>query len=136
MSTYVLDANAVIRYLENGKDWEKVRALIARTANEEIKLCISVVNWGEVLYIAARKVGLSKAVAAMKILGTAFEIVSVGEVETEAAIALKLNFKLGSADSFAAELAIRKSATLVTAGPDFAKLGKRLKIMPLERHRK
>jgi predicted nucleic acid-binding protein len=134
LKTYVLDANAVIRYLESGKDWEKVKALFARTADEDIKLFISVINWGEVLYTVAKKVGLSKAMATMKTLSTVLETVPAGEAETEAAVTLKHNFKLGYADSFAAALAIHKNGTLVTADPDFSKLGKRLKVIALARH--
>jgi predicted nucleic acid-binding protein len=38
------------------------------------------------------------------------------------------------ADCFAAELALRTGATLVTADPEFGKLGKQLKVMALPRH--
>jgi predicted nucleic acid-binding protein len=47
---------------------------------------------------------------------------------------LRIRYKLGLADCFAAELAMRKGATLVTADPDFAKLGKQLKLLALPRH--
>jgi predicted nucleic acid-binding protein len=42
---------------------------------------------------------------------------------------------LGYADCFAAALAMRRDATLVTADPDFVKLGKQLKILALPRHK-
>jgi predicted nucleic acid-binding protein len=47
---------------------------------------------------------------------------------------LRLRYKLGLADSFAAELAMRTRATLVTADPDFSKLGKQFKVLALPRH--
>ena len=47
---------------------------------------------------------------------------------------LRIRYKLGLADCFAAELAIRTGATLVTADPEFAKLGKQLKVLALPRH--
>jgi len=134
LKTYVLDANAVIRYLEFGRDWEKVRTLFERTAEEDIKLFISVINWGEVIYTTAKKVGLSKAISDINTLSSALETIPAGEAETEAAVSLKHNFKLGYADSFAAALALSRNATLVTADPEFAKLGKRLKVMTLRRH--
>jgi predicted nucleic acid-binding protein len=37
-------------------------------------------------------------------------------------------------DCYAAELAMRTGATLVTADPEFARLGKQLKILTLPRH--
>jgi predicted nucleic acid-binding protein len=47
---------------------------------------------------------------------------------------LHIRYKLGLADCFAAELATRTGATLVTADPEFAKLGKQLKVLALPRH--
>jgi predicted nucleic acid-binding protein len=41
---------------------------------------------------------------------------------------------LGLTDCFAAELAMRTGATLVTSDPEFAKLGKQLKVLALPRH--
>ena len=134
MRAYVLDANAVIRYLECGKDWERVRALFESASKEEVKLYISVINWGEILYTLARKTGLPKATATMRTLQLALETIPAGEAETEAAVAVKHNFKLGYGDSFAAALAMRLNATLVPADPDFEKLGKRIKLLALARH--
>jgi predicted nucleic acid-binding protein len=49
---------------------------------------------------------------------------------------LKQKHNLGYADSFAAELAIEKKAWLVTADPEFARLGKALSVYALPRHEK
>jgi predicted nucleic acid-binding protein len=62
------------------------------------------------------------------------EPISVDEqIAIDTAI-LRIRYKLGLADCFAAELAIRLGATLVTADPEFAKLGKQLKVLALPRH--
>jgi predicted nucleic acid-binding protein len=108
MKTYVLDASAVIRYLSHGIGEEKVHALIQRAARSEAHLLISVVNWGEALYSLAKMAGLGKATATVR-----------------------FHYRLGYADCYAASLAIRMEATLVTTDPDFAKLGKKLKILSL-----
>jgi predicted nucleic acid-binding protein len=47
---------------------------------------------------------------------------------------LRIRYKLGLADCFAAELAMRTGATLVTSDPELAKLGKQLKVLALPRH--
>jgi predicted nucleic acid-binding protein len=57
------------------------------------------------------------------------------EAQVEAAAAVRLKYKLGYADCFAASLAIRERAMLVTADPDFAKLGQQLKVLALPRHK-
>jgi predicted nucleic acid-binding protein len=43
---------------------------------------------------------------------------------------------LGYTDAFAAELAIERDALLVTADPEFAKVGKALSLYSLPRHEK
>ena len=135
MKVYVLDANAVIRYLSKGIGEEKVAALIDRAAKGEARLLVSVINWGEALYTLARVTGLSQAKADLKSLRKYLEPVVADEAQVEAAAAVRLKYKLGYADCFAASLAIRERATLVTADPDFAKLGQQLKVLALPRHK-
>lgn len=134
MKAYVLDANAAMRYLSNGLGEERVAALIQRAAKGEARLLISVVNWGEVLYSLAKLAGLSKATADLKALSTVVESVVADEAQAEMAATLKFRYKMGYADTYAAALALRMSATLVTADPDFAKLGRQLKVLALPRH--
>jgi predicted nucleic acid-binding protein len=131
---YVLDANAVMRFLQKAPGFEKVSDLFRKQAASEVKLLISVVNRGEVLYGLARRVGIEQARSAMAILAGFVEAVEIRQEDADAAAILKWRYKLGFADCFAAELAIREEATLVTADPDFAKLGKQLKILALPRH--
>jgi len=70
----------------------------------------------------------------MEKIRSAVEAVPVDEqIATNTAI-LRIRYKLGLADCFAAELALRTGATLVTADPEFAKLGKQLKVLALPRH--
>ena len=66
MKIYVLDAGAVIRYLSNGAGEGKVAVLIQRAVKGEVRLLISVVNWGEALYSLAQKAGLDNARADLK----------------------------------------------------------------------
>jgi predicted nucleic acid-binding protein len=134
MKLYVLNANAVIRFMLLWNDWERVKALLDRAKTGDAKLAMSVVNWGEVIYTMAKYIGLDNAVADLRVLGPAVETVEVGERMAEEAAELKHNFKLGYDNSFSAALAMSRNATLVTADPDFAKLGKRLKLMALTRH--
>jgi ribonuclease VapC len=131
---YVLDANAVIRYLSKTIGEEKVSALIQRAAKGEARLLISVINWGEVLYTLAGRTGLRNASSDLKALGALVESVAADEAYAEAAAAIRLHYRLGYADCFAAALAIKMNATLVTADPDFAKLGRQLKVLALPRH--
>lgn len=135
MKLYVLDANAVIRYLSRGLGEEKVAALIQRAARGDARLLISVINWGEALYSLARLAGLSKAKGDLKALSAFVEPVAADEAQAEEAATLKFRYRMGYADTYAATLALRNGATLVTTDPDFVKLGKQLKVLALPRHK-
>lgn len=134
MKIYVLDANAVIRYLSHGPDLEKLDRLMQRAGRGEARLFISVINWGEALYTLARLAGLNQAAADLKSLSALVEPIAADQAYAEAAATIRLHYRLGYADCFAAALAMRMNATLVTADPDFIKLGKKLKILALSRH--
>lgn len=135
MRQFILDANAVTRYLTKGPGIEKLDALFAQARRGDAHLSISVINRGEVLYHLARRAGLQKATEALQTIARSIESVEIAEEQADAAAALKFIYKLGFADCFAAELAMRTGATLVTADPEFAKLGKKLKILALPRHK-
>ena len=124
-----------MRYLTNGIGAEKVDALIQRSYQCEVRLLISVVNWGEALYSLAKTAGLGKATADLKAMSAFVVQVAIDEKLAEAAATVKFHYKLGYADCFAAALAMRMDATLVTSDLDFAKLGKQLKILALPRHK-
>jgi len=96
---------------------------------------MSAVNWGEVYYIEWRRYGEAKAQEAEVKLGT-LPIVVIPADKTRAtrAATIKQRHNLGYADSFAAELAIERNAWLVTADPEFSKVGKTLAVYCLPRH--
>jgi predicted nucleic acid-binding protein len=133
---YVLDANAIMRFLEKGPGFDCIGALFRLASRGEARLLMSVVNRGEVLYSLARRAGIHQASEALTTLSGVMELADVHEEEANAAALLKLRYKMGFADCFAAELAMRMGATLVTADPDFVKIGKRLKVLALPRHSK
>ena len=134
MKQYVLDANAIIRYLTKGPGIERIDRLFAQAQRGEASLSISVINRGEALYTLAKRAGILEAVAALRTIAHYVESVDASEEHANGAATLKFKYKLGYADCFAADLAIRRSAILVTADRDFAKLGKQLKVLALPRY--
>jgi ribonuclease VapC len=131
MKTYVLDAGAVIRYMTNGAGVEKVGALIQKAAKAEAQLFISVINWGEAFYSLAQKAGLDRARADLKTMSSFVTPMAVHQAQADSAAVVRLHYRLGYADCFAAALAMRMNATLVTTDSDFARLGKKLKVLAL-----
>jgi predicted nucleic acid-binding protein len=63
-------------------------------------------------------------------------VISVDQERATRAGALKQKHGLGYADAFAAELAIERNAWLVTADPEFSKVGQMLSIFSLPRYEK
>jgi predicted nucleic acid-binding protein len=135
---YVLDANALIGLFEDRKvTAERVEHLLRNAALRDLPLYMSAINWGEVFYTEWRCRGEAKAWKAETILHEMpIEIVEVDRGRATRAAALKQKHSLGYADAFAAELAIERGAWLVTADPEFSKIGKALSVYALPRHEK
>jgi predicted nucleic acid-binding protein len=135
---YVLDANALIRFFEDRRGTaQKVRQLLGEAARQDVPLMMSAVNWGEVFYIAWRRHGEAKAwEAEARLQEMPVVVIGVDRERASRAGALKQKHNLGYADAFAAELAIERGAWLVTADPEFSKVGKTLAVYSLPRHEK
>jgi predicted nucleic acid-binding protein len=131
---YVLDANALVGFFRKREGAAKLRELLNQADKKQVSLRISVVNLVEVLYISARYSTLDEAHMAIQRVKGLVEFDSPDTVQSLAAAEIRHRYKLGLADCFAAELAMRTGATLVTADPEFAKLDKRLKVLALPRH--
>ena len=134
MRDYVLDANALVRFFRDREGAVRVGELLIQADKRQVSLSISLVNLAEVLYVFARYSTLEKARTAIQKIESLVKFVSPDKEQALAAAELRYRYKLGVADCFAAELAIRLGATLVTADPDFVKLGKQLKVLALPRH--
>lgn len=135
---YVLDANALIGLFEDREGTAgKVEQLLEQALRQDLPLLMSAVNWGEVFYIAWRRHGESKArEAETRLQEMPVAVISVDQERASRAGALKQKHSLGYADAFAAELAIERAAWLVTADPEFSKVGKALSVYSLPRHEK
>jgi predicted nucleic acid-binding protein len=134
MKEYVLDANALVRFFRKQDGAAKVRELLTQADKKLVLLRISIVNLAEVHYIFARYSSLEEARKAIRKVQGLVEFVSPDIEQALAVSEIRYRYKLGLADCFAAELAMRTGATLVTADPEFAKLGKQLKVLALPRH--
>ena len=136
MRRYVLDANALIGLFEDRVVVaEKVERLVQDALQRNLPLLMSAVNWGEVFYTEWRYRGEAKAREAEAILQELpIAVISVDQERATRAGALKQGHNIGYADAFAAELAIERGAWLVTADPEFGKLGKTLSVYSLPRH--
>lgn len=138
MRRYVLDANALIGFLEDREgSAAKIEKLLDQALDAGIPLIMSAVNWGEVFYVIWRNEGERRALQVERdVQDLSLVIIGADRDRATRAAALKQKHNLGYADSFAAELAIERGATLVTADPEFSRVGKILSLYPLPRREK
>ena len=134
MKHYVLDANAVVRYVRGIKGADKVEAIARQCEQGLVSLSMSVVNLGEAHYVISRYLGEKIADKTVHSLQSFVLFVPVDLEQANEAARIKERFKIGYADSFAAILAIRGNRILVSADPVFEKFGRSLKLLKLPRH--
>jgi len=131
VATKVLDSWALLAFFEDEPAAEEVEKLLARAGQGTHKLLLSVVNWGEVYYIAMRNVSLEAA--EQKAREMAVLPIELIPVETDLrlvrqAALYKASGKLAYADAFAAALAKLRNAELITGDHDFKAVEGEIKI--------
>jgi predicted nucleic acid-binding protein len=130
MRSLVLDASAVIDYLEAGLSAAKVEQLLADAFRQQLLLYISVLNLAEVYYLTWQRTGEEKARQTVSNFSRLpVQIVPVDLPQALKAGELKAVHKIPYVDCIAAALAVRQQATLVTSDRDFEKLGRNFPVM-------
>ncbi len=126
---YVLDANAILRYVDDEPGAARVEQLINQARTTASELSISAVNWGGVVYGLIRQLSPTDAsVIVRKLRSLPITIIPVTDVEAEQAANFKTQYALPYADCFAAALAATLGATLVTADFDLKSCGTAIKL--------
>jgi len=135
MKNYVLDANALYRFLLPGSGAEVVSSLFKEARDAQQPLRMSVINWGEVYYTIAKVRGFGEAESTMaRVRLLPLAILDVDEATTVRASRLKAAHGLPYADCFAAAC-VGKGEVLVTADTkDFKKIPG-LQMLALPPHR-
>lgn len=131
---FVLDSHAILALLENEKGQERVANLLEASQNNEIQLFLSLINWGEVLYILERERGaeviseLETELDEMPII-----LMPVDRTRIRAAARIKSAYPVSYGDAFVIALAQELEATVVTGDPEFKKVEKAIDVLWLER---
>jgi len=121
--SFVLDSFALLALFRAEAGGPRVRQLLEQADDGRIRLAMTVVNLGEVVYRTIREQGIEGAEQAQaRIQQLAIAIVDVDRELALAAARLKGAFGLGYADCFVAALAQRLGATLATGDSDFRKV--------------
>ena len=129
-SSYVLDASALLDFIEGGPGSRKVDHLLRSAVRQDLALFVSVMNLGEVFYWLwqKRSEGQARQVLA-DISRLPIQVVPVDLAEALKAGELKALHKIPYVDCIAAALALHHRATLVTSDRDFEKLGRHFQVL-------
>src|SRR3989338_1651597 len=126
----ILDAHAVLVYLEKEPGYEKVRDVLSRAAETEKDLLMTSVNWGEVYFSTKRKKGEEIAEEVIKVMDSfPIEVVDVDKALAKQAGSYKSEKKMSYADCFAAALAKLKKGELITGDKEFKEVEDEIKIL-------
>lgn len=118
---YVLDSYALLAYFGAEEGQRTVQELLKQAAEGSVKLYLTIINYGEVLYVVERERGLTAAqltVAAIDQLPV--EVVEADRELTFGAAHIKANYPLAYADCFAVALARDVEGVVVTGDPEFS----------------
>lgn len=125
----VLDSWALLAYFEGEASGSKVTEILKEAADKEKILFISVINWGEVLYVTETRYGKEKRDEIEHLINQMhLEIVDVDKELTRQAAHFKATEKLPYGDCFAAALALNRKAELVTGDKDFRSVENKVRI--------
>lgn len=130
MKRYVLDASALLAFFQDEPGAIKVQELLTEAREADRPLLLSVVNWGEVYYVAWQRMGEAAARERVEeIARLPIDVVDADLETAKLAATLKAQHKLPYADCFAAALAKQRKAILVTTDRDFSQIEKEVAVL-------
>jgi predicted nucleic acid-binding protein len=122
-STKVVDSWAMIAWLLDQGAASKVEAIFQDADDGKLQLLMSWINVGEVYYIAAKRYGREKAERfLLRLPSLPIRVVLPDETDIIEAARLKGSHRLAYADAFAAALALREGAAVITGDPELGAL--------------
>jgi ribonuclease VapC len=128
--TTVLDTNAINTYLEGEEGKDAVVSILEEAVEKDRPCLLSIINWGELLYIVERKKGWAGvSVLEADLSPLPIRIIPVDEAQVRQAAHYKAKYTMSYADAFAAALAKKHKARLVTGDPEFKPLEREIKIV-------
>jgi predicted nucleic acid-binding protein len=135
--THILDASALYRFLTKGDGGQIVAEIFKSAVVEGTPVMMSAVNWGEVYYTLAKRIGLAKtdAVTAETLNRAPLALISVTPDDAVRAARLKAQYNLPYADAFAAALTGNQHV-LVTADTELFGRVSKLRLLKLPRAKK
>ncbi len=106
MVSFVLDASAILRFLDGEAGVERVGEIIKLHVASEARCLVSAIHWGEVSGTLLKRLGPQPAATVMdRLKALDFEIVTINAERAARAARIKVKRKIPYADAFGVELA-------------------------------
>ncbi len=120
---FVVDAWPVLEWYRRREPASQLfERFLTRAAVDNSTLLMSRMNYGEIRYKAREYFSSDAVETLLREIASLVELISVDDDLIVEAADLKFRYKCSYADGFAAALAVRNGAALVTGDPDFLKL--------------
>ena len=120
MKRYVFDSYALLAFLEDEKGADLVEKALREVVANKARGFLSVINWGEIYYSIMREQGQGEAEAILThVSNYPLELVEVDLDLAKVAARLKGRYPIAYADCFAAALAKKNKAVVLTGDPEF-----------------
>ncbi len=117
---YTLDSFALLAYLRQEPGYPRVLEVLQGAQAGQWSVYLSLINYGEVLYISERLGGRRAVEETVRIVDNLpLEIVAVDRPLTFQAAHIKAHYRLSFADAFTVALALEKGVTILTGDPEF-----------------
>lgn len=134
MKHFVLDSFALLVFFEQQKDWKKVESFLVEAARDQVELWMSGVNYGELYYITMQRAGTDEANQLINAVDSLpIKVIYPDRALTLEAAELKARGGVSYADCFAASLARKHKAKIITGDPEFKKLSKQIALEWIEK---
>jgi len=119
-AAYVLDSFALLTHLQAEPGGARVKTILAKAKKNQATIDLSIINYGEAIYITERERGLTAAQNLIAVVDQLpITIVDADRKLTFAAAHLKAHYPIAYADAFALALAQQQQAILLTGDPEF-----------------
>ena len=129
MKRYVFDSYAILAFLEDEKGADLVEKALREVVANKARGFLSVINWGEIYYSIMREQGQGQAEVVLAYVSNyPLELVDADLDLTRVAARLKGRYRIAYADCFAAALAKKNKAVVLTGDPEFKLLENEVKV--------
>lgn len=116
----VLDTWALLAYLDGEPAAQHVRYVLRKARTKRVIVLLSIISYGECLYVIEREHGFHQAQRAVGIIDQlALRVMPADRLLVFEAAHVKARFPISYADAFSVALAKRNGGSVMTGDPEF-----------------